>query len=162
MEYKNALDCWILQRLSDLPKSDFVTQFTTVWTKIQNVCCCSALSRCIAQHLQANELSSIAAVLHTSLIHHLFQKDEWSLNIQRGLCVLADRDIPTAWLLMCANPGKLLASLARPPLVKSWWMAVVFITPPVVTTGTARSRVLLLVPVEDRTGPCGLPQIAFG
>lgn len=155
MGYKNALDCWILQRVTDLSKSDFVTQFTLVWTKIQTVCRWSALSCCGAQHLQVSSRPA-------HFLNRPSSKDERSLNIQRGLCVLAARDIPTAWLLMCANPGKLLASLARPPLVRSWWMAVGFITPPVVTTGTARSRVLLLVPVEVRTGPCGLPQIAFG
>lgn len=62
---------------------------------------------------------------------------------------------------MCAKPGKLLASLASPPLVSSWWIAVVLATPPVVTTGTARSRVLLLVPTELRTGPWGFPQTAW-
>lgn len=147
--------------IDNLSKSNFVTQFAIVWTKIQNVCRWSAL------WLYSSTPPGKRALLYCSRPPHFlnpppFSKDEWRLNIQRGLCVLAARDIPTAWLPMCANPGKLLASLASPPLVRSWWMAVVFITPPVVTTGTARSRVLLLVPVEVRTGPCGLPQIAFG
>ncbi len=89
-------------------------------------------------------------------------KDEWTRGIQRGRRVLAARDIPAVWLVMCAKPGKLLASLASPPLVSSWWMAVVLVTPPVVTTGTARSRVLPLVPTELRTWPWALPQTAWG
>lgn len=52
---------------------------------------------------------------------------------------------------MCAKPGKLLAILANPPLVSSWWMAVVLAAPPEATTGTARSRALLLGPAELRT-----------
>lgn len=39
-------------------------------------------------------------------------------------------------------------------------MAVVLATPPVETTGTARSRVLPLGPAELRTGPWGFPQTA--
>lgn len=88
-------------------------------------------------------------------------KDEWTLGIQRGRRVLAVRHIPVVWLVMCAKPGKLLASFASPPLVSSWWMAVVLATPPVVTTGTALSKVLPLAPTELRTGPWDLPQIAW-
>lgn len=150
------------------------------------VCCWSALRCCIVAHLtltstvgffQANYLhththrqswllrSSSAAILpglQTSWSTVSQTKDEWTLGIQRGRRVLAVRDIPAVWLVMCAKPGKLLASLASPPLVSSWWMAVVLATPPVVTTGTARSRVLLLVPMELRTWPWGLPQTAWG
>lgn len=95
----------------------------------------------------------------------LFPKttDNWALDIYRGRRDLAVRDIPAVWLVMCAKPGKLLASLASPPLASSWWMAVVLAaTPPVVTTGTARSRVLLLVPTGVRTWPGGFPQTACG
>lgn len=109
--------------------------------------------------------SSTAAILpglQTSWTTVSETKDEWTPGIQRGRRVLAVLDIPAVWLVMCANPGKLLASLASPPLVSSWWMAVVLATPPVVTTGTARSRVLLLVPTELRTWPWGLPQTAWG
>lgn len=65
---------------------------------------------------------------------------------QRGrLCLVergVDRDVPALWLATWASPGRLLASLARPPLVRSWWMAVLLVTPePVETTGTARTRV---------------------
>lgn len=66
---------------------------------------------------------------------------------------MAVRDIPALWLLMCASPGKLLASLANPPLVSSWWMAVVLATAPVETTGTALSTVLPPVQMELKTGP---------
>lgn len=61
--------------------------------------------------------------------------------VQRGRRPLAVRDIPAVWLVMWAKPGKLLASLASPPFVSSWWIALVL------ATGTARSRVLLLVVV---------------
>lgn len=90
----------------------------------------------------------------------LFPKttDKWTPDIHRGRRDLAVRDIPAVWLVMCAKPGKLLASLASPPLVSSWWMAVVFAaTAPVVTMGTARSKVLLLVPTGVRTWPGGFP-----
>lgn len=115
----------------------------------------------------STELSSTAAILpglhrHPDLSCFQNKKDEWTLDVQRGRRVLAVRDIPAVWLVMCAKPGKLLASLASPPLVSSWWMAVVLATPPVVTTGTARSRVLLLVATELRTWPWGLPQTAWG
>lgn len=132
-----------------------------MYTADQRIFCHTAL------HLQANmhiytvrKPSSATAVflVLTDFLNLLRPNAKW---IQRGLCVLAARDIPTVWLPMCANPGKLPASLAKPPLVSSWWMVVVFITPPVVTTGTACSRVLLLVPAELRTWSCGLPQIAF-
>lgn len=109
--------------------------------------------------------SSTAAILpglQTSWTTVSKTKDEWIPGIQRGRRVLAVRDIPAVWLVMCARPGKLLASLASPPLVSSWWMAVVLATPPVVTTGTARSKVLLLLPTEVRTWPWGLPQTALG
>lgn len=53
---------------------------------------------------------------------------------------------PAAWLEIWASPGRLLASLARPPLVSSWWMAVGF--PPAeapsardVATGMVRTMV---------------------
>lgn len=88
--------------------------------------------------------------------------DKWSLDIHRGLRDLAVRDIPAVWLVMCAKPGKLLASLASPPLVSSWCIAVVLATPPAVTTGTARSRVLLLVPTGLRTWPGVFPQTTWG
>lgn len=87
--------------------------------------------------------------------------DKWTLVTHRGRRDLAVRDIPVVWLVMCAKPGKLLASLASPPLVRSWWMAVVLATPPVVTTGTARSRVLPL-PTVVRTWPGGFPLSACG
>lgn len=72
---------------------------------------------------------------------------------QRGRrCLAEERDVPAAWLETCARPGRLLASLARPPLVRSWWMAVVLLTPvPVETTGTARTRVPLPAPSGPRT-----------
>lgn len=89
--------------------------------------------------------------------------DKWNPDIHRGRRDLAVRDIPAVWLVMCAKPGKLLASLAKPPLVSSWWMAVVLAaTPPVVTTGTALSKVLLLVPTGVKTWPGGFPQTACG
>lgn len=89
--------------------------------------------------------------------------DKWTPDIHRGRRDLAVRDIPAVWLVMCAKPGKLLASLASPPLVSSWWMAVVFAaTAPVVTMGTARSKVPLLVPTGARTWPGGFPQTACG
>lgn len=78
-----------------------------------------------------------------------------TLGIQRGRRGLAVRDVPALWVEMCARLGRLLASLASPPLVSSWWMAVVLDSPPVETTGTARIRVLLPVPLELRTWPWG-------
>lgn len=65
-------------------------------------------------------------------------------------------DSPDAWLEICARPGRLLASLARPPLVSSWWMAVGF--PPgvapkeerVVATGMVRTMVLVPVVMAPR------------
>lgn len=63
---------------------------------------------------------------------------------------------PEAWLEICARPGRLLANLARPPLVSSWWMAVGF--PPgvapkedrVVATGMVRTMVLVPVVMAPR------------
>ena len=151
-------------------------------TKTQLVCHWSALRCHTAAHLTANltsfpffasklsphgstELSSNAVILpglQMSWTTVSKTKDEWTLAIQRGRRVLAVRHIPVVWLVMCAKPGRLLASLASPPLVSSWWMAVVLATPPVVTTGTARSRVLPLVPTELRTGPWDLVQTTWG
>lgn len=72
----------------------------------------------------------------------------FSLNpTQRGLLCLVergvDKDVPALWLATWASPGRLFASLARLPLVRSWWMVVLLVTPePVETTGTARIRVV--------------------
>lgn len=70
-------------------------------------------------------------------------------------CVISgDEDVPVLWLETWASPGRLLASLARPPLVRSWWIAVVLVIPePVVTTGTARTSVPLLELRELNTCP---------
>ncbi len=74
-------------------------------------------------------------------------------------CVISgDEDVPVLWLEMWASPGRLLASLARPPLVRSWWMAVVLVIPgPVDMTGTVRTSVPM--PPELKTCPwhCGFP-----
>lgn len=70
-------------------------------------------------------------------------------------CVISgDEDVPVLWLETWASPGRLLASLARPPLVRSWWIAVVLVIPePVDTTGTARTSVPLLELRELNTCP---------
>lgn len=63
---------------------------------------------------------------------------------------------PDAWLEIWARPGRLPASLARPPLVSSWWMAVGFPPGPapkedrVVATGMVRTRVLVPVVMAPR------------
>lgn len=65
-------------------------------------------------------------------------------------------DLPDAWLEIWAKPGRLLANLARPPLVSSWWIAVGF--PPgvapkeerVVATGMVRTMVLVPVVMAPR------------
>lgn len=73
-----------------------------------------------------------------------------------GVPTVLRTDSPDAWLEIWARPGRLPASLARPPLVSSWWMAVGFPPGPapkedrVVATGMVRTRVLVPVVMAPR------------
>lgn len=73
-----------------------------------------------------------------------------------GVPTVLRTDSPDAWLEIWARPGRLPASLARPPLVSSWWMAVGFPPGPapkedrVVATGMVRTRVLAPVVMAPR------------
>ncbi len=102
--------------------------------------------------------------LHASHGLNLWPYSYSSVPTHRGRlcldrCVISgDEDVPVLWLETWASPGRLLANLARPPLVRSWWMAVVLVIPgPVDMTGTVRTSVPM--PPELKTCPwhCGFP-----